>query len=149
MFGLREQRFDFAQVKQGVALVGLLDDAGDDVTLAPRVFLVFHLALGLADPLQDHLLGRLRGDATEVLRRVVPFLDHVTVFIQLLRDHIDLAGLDVDLDERFLGGIGHALVSGDQRIGQRFQHDLDRDPLLALNRVERFHHVAIHGRSTP
>ena len=72
LLGLRQQRLDLAEVEQRVALVGLLDDAGDDVALAARVLLVLHLALGLADALQDHLLGGLRGDAAEVVGRVVP-----------------------------------------------------------------------------
>ena len=116
LLGLRQQRLDPAQVEQGVAGVGLLDDAGDDVALAAGVLLVLHLALGLANPLQDHLLGRLRGDATEVGGRVVPLARDVALFVELLRDHADLTGLDVDLDERFLGGVGHALVRGDERV---------------------------------
>jgi len=126
---------------QGVALIGLLDDAGDDVTLTTGVLVVLHLAFGFADPLQDHLLGRLRGDATEVLRRVVPFLDDVTVFVELLRDHVDLAGLDIDLDQRFVRRIGHPLIGSDQGVRQRLEHDLDRDPFFALDRIQRFHHV--------
>jgi hypothetical protein len=54
-----------------VAVAGLLDDAGDDLADAVDVLVVHHLALGLADPLQDHLLRRLRGDAAEVVRRHV------------------------------------------------------------------------------
>ena len=72
LLGLRQQRFDLTEVEERVAGVGLLDDAGDDVALASRVLLVLHLALGFADALEDHLLGRLRGDATEVVGRVVP-----------------------------------------------------------------------------
>ena len=73
--------------------------------------------------------------------RVVPLLDDVALFVELLRDDVDVAGLDVDLDERFFGGVGHALVRGDEGVRQRLQHDLDRDPLLALDGVERLHHV--------
>ena len=51
------------------ARVGLLDDAGDDVADAVLVLLEHHLALGLADALQDDLLGGLRGDAAEVVGR--------------------------------------------------------------------------------
>ena len=118
LLGLRQQRLDPAEVEQRVARVGLLDDAGDDVAFAAGVFLVLHLALGLANALQDHLLGRLRGDAAEVGGRVVPLAGDVAVFVELLRDHADLAGLDVDLDQRLLGGVGHALVRGDERVRQ-------------------------------
>ena len=72
LLGLRQQRLDLAEVEERVAGVGLLDDAGDDVALAARVLLVLHLALGLADALEDHLLGGLRGDATEVGRACRP-----------------------------------------------------------------------------
>ena len=37
------------------------------------------VALGLADPLEDHLLGGLRGDAAEVVGRDVALLDLVAV----------------------------------------------------------------------
>ena len=67
LLGLRQQRFDLAEVEQRVAGVGLLDDAGDDVALAACVLLVLHLALRLADALEDHLLRGLRGDAAEVV----------------------------------------------------------------------------------
>ena len=81
--------------------------------------------------------------------RVVPLLDDVALFVELLRDDVDVAGLDVDLDERLFGRVGHALVRGDQRVRERLEHDLDGDPLLALDRVERLHHLGVHGRSTP
>ena len=130
LLGLRQQRLDPTEVEQRVARVGLLDDAGDDVAFAAGVLLVLHLALGLADALQDDLLRRLRGDAAEVGGRVVPLAGDVALFVELLRDHADLAGLDVDLDERFLGRFGHALVRGDERVRQRLEHDLFGDALL-------------------
>ena len=148
LLGLRQQRLDPAEVEQRVAGVGLLDDAGDDVALAAGVLLVLHLALGLADALQDHLLRGLRGDAAEVVGRVVPLAGDVALFVELLRDHVDLAGLDVDLDERFLGRVGHALVRGDERVRERLEHDLDRDALLALDVLERLHHLGVHDRAT-
>ena len=148
LLGLRQQRLDLAEVEQRVAGVGLLDDAGDDVALAAGVLLVLHLALGLADALEDHLLGRLRGDATEVVGRVVPLAGDVAVLVELLRDHLDVAGLHVDLDQRFLGRVGHALVRGEERVRERLEHDLDRDALLALDVLERFHHLGIHRRAT-
>src|SRR5262249_32387774 len=91
----------------------------------------------------DHLLGRLRGDAAEVGGRVVPLTRDVALFVELLRDDPDLAGLDVDLDERFLGGIGHALVRGDERVGERFEHDLLGDPLLDRERHQRLEHLRV------
>ena len=72
LLGLGQQGLDLAEVEQRVAVVALLDDAGDDVALAAGVLLVLQVALGLADALEDDLLGRLGGDAAEVVGRVVP-----------------------------------------------------------------------------
>ena len=141
LLGLRQQRLDLAEVEQRVAGVGLLDDAGDDVALAARVLLVLHLPLRLADALEDDLLGGLRGDAAEVGGRVVPLARDVALFVELLGDHLDRAGLHVDLDQRFLGRVGHPLVGGEERVGQRLEHDLDGDALLALDVLERLHHL--------
>jgi hypothetical protein len=78
LLGLRQQRLHaLAQLHERVARVGLLDDAGDQLADAVAVLLEHHVALGLADPLQDHLLGGLRGDAAEVVRRDVADLDLV------------------------------------------------------------------------
>ena len=73
-----QQRLDLAEVDEDVPPVaGLLDDAGDDLADAVDVLVVHHLALRLADPLQDDLLRGLRGDAAEVLGRHVLALDQV------------------------------------------------------------------------
>ena len=76
LLGARQQRLDLAEVDEDVvAVAGLLDDAGDDLADAVDVLVVHHLALGLADPLQDDLLRGLRGDAAEVVGRDVFALD--------------------------------------------------------------------------
>ena len=84
LLGLGQERLDLAEVEQRVAVVALLDDAGDDVALAPGVLLVLEVALGFADPLQDDLLRGLGGDAAEVVGRVVPLADDVAVLVELL-----------------------------------------------------------------
>ena len=147
LLGLRQQRLDPAEVEQRVAGVGLLDDAGDDVALAAGVLLVLHLALGLADALQITCLAvcaAMRPKSSGVSSHS---RDDVAVLVELLRDHADLAGLDVDLDQRLLGRVGHALVRGDERVRERLEHDLDRDALLALDVLERLHHLGIHRRT--
>ena len=58
-----------AEVDDDVAELDRLDDAGDDLAGAVLEFLVLALALGVADLLEDHLLGGLRGDAAELDRR--------------------------------------------------------------------------------
>jgi len=72
LLGARQERLDLAEVdKHVVAVAGLLDDPGDDFADAVDVLVVHHLALGLADALQDHLLRGLRGDPAEVVGRHV------------------------------------------------------------------------------
>ena len=96
LLGARQERLDLAEVDEDVvAVAGLLDDAGDDLADAVDVLVVHHLALGLADPLQDHLLRRLGGDAAEVLGGDVGALDE----------------LRVDL-----GPVDRQVVVGDQRV---------------------------------
>ena len=102
LLGLRQQRLHaLAQLHERVAGVRLLDDAGDQLAHAVAVLLEHHVALGLADPLQDDLLGGLRGDPPEVVRGDVADLDLVLevaqarrVDVRRLRDD-DLAGLRV------------------------------------------------------
>ena len=52
-----------------MAELDALDDAGDDFAGAVLEFLILALALGVADLLEDDLLGGLRGDAAELDRR--------------------------------------------------------------------------------
>src|SRR5690606_34344194 len=58
-----------AEVDDHVAELDRLDDPGDDLTGAVLEFLELPLALGVADLLEDHLLGALCVDAAEVDRR--------------------------------------------------------------------------------
>ena len=143
LLGLGQQRLDPAQVEQRVALVVLLDDAGDDVALAAGVLLVLHVPLGLADALEDHLLGRLGGDATEVVGGVLPLPHDVAVLVELLGVDVDLAGVGVDRDDGLLGGLGHALVGGDQGVGQSLEEGVDGDALLPLDDLEGLHELEI------
>src|SRR3954452_1105563 len=94
LLGLGQQRLDaLAQLDERVAGVLLLDDAGDQLADAVAVLLVHHVPLGLADPLEDHLLGGLRGDAAEVVRGDVPLVDLVLVLLELDRIDLRLLGL--------------------------------------------------------
>ncbi len=143
LLGLREQRLDLAEVEQRVALVALLDDAGDDVALAARVLLVLALALGLADALAHHLLGGLGGDAAEVVWRVVACVDPVALFVDVVRHHPDVAGEGVDLDLGLVSRARHALVGGCERVGECLEQDVDRDALLGGEKLEGVHHVGV------
>ena len=79
LLALGQEGLNPAKVDQGVARVGLLNDPGNKITDAVDVLLVHHLPLGLADPLKDDLLGGLRGDTPEVVRRHVNKLQLVLV----------------------------------------------------------------------
>ena len=136
LLGLGQQRLDaLAQLHERVARVRLLDDAGDQLADAVAVLLEGHVALGLADPLQDHLLGGLRGDAAEVVRRDVAALDLVLELGQLLEVELGLGrraqlpGLRVD---------GRLLV-GD--VDDHLVLDLLRDEQLEDDEVAR---LAVH-----
>src|SRR5919198_330127 len=80
-------------------------------TNAVAVLLEHHVPLRLADALEDHLLGGLRGDATEVVRRDVAGLDLVLELGQAGRVDVgrlgddDLAGLRVDAALLERGGL--------------------------------------------
>jgi hypothetical protein len=96
LLGARQQRLDaLAQLHERVAVVGLLHDAGDQLADAVAVLLEHHVALGLADALQDDLLGRLRGDAAEVVGGDVLLVDLVGVLGELLGGDLDLGRLDL------------------------------------------------------
>src|SRR5699024_11517664 len=62
----RKDRLELAEVDQDVPrILALLDDAGDDVVLAPREFAQGQFVLGVTKALQDDLLGGGGGDASE------------------------------------------------------------------------------------
>ena len=107
LLGLGQQRLDpFAQLHERVAGVRLLDDAGDQLAHAVAVLLEHHVALGLADALQDHLLGGLGGDPAEVVGGDVALVDLVAVFGELLRVDFRFLGFAhlprLGIDRRFL-----------------------------------------------
>src|SRR6185369_12479426 len=57
--------FGLAEIENVVRPLDALDGAVDELAGAARVFIEDRLALGLADLLEDYLLGSLRGDASE------------------------------------------------------------------------------------
>src|SRR3546814_10523113 len=58
-----------AEIDDDMAEFDALDDTGDDLAGAVLELLILPLALGVADLLEDNLLGGLRGDAAELDRR--------------------------------------------------------------------------------
>ena len=76
-----------AEIDDDMAELDALDDAGDDLAGAVLEFLMLALALGIADLLEDHLLGGLRGDAAEfdVGQRIDDEVADLGVLLELLR----------------------------------------------------------------
>src|SRR6476660_3130566 len=136
LLGGGQHRLDLAEVDRDDALLGQhvvrLDHAGDQVTVPADVLAEVHLVGRLAQPLQDHLLGRHRGDPAEVMRGVVHLADHRAVLVQLLGVHGGRAGGPVDLDPGVRIGAFGVPVRGQQRGLDRRQDRLERDLTLAL-----------------
>ncbi len=64
-----DNAFGLAQIDDDMAEFGALDEAGDDLPGAVLEFFILAVTLGIADLLDDDLLGSLRGDAAEFDRR--------------------------------------------------------------------------------
>src|SRR5690606_18876434 len=76
LFVAAQDRFATADIDDDVAVFLAFDDTVDDGADAVLELLVLSVTLGLTDLLQDHLLGRLRGDAAQLDRRNA-FLEHI------------------------------------------------------------------------
>ena len=85
---LGKQRLGAPEVEQGVAGVGALDDAGDDVALAIGVLLELAIRFDFTDPLAHHLAEGLRRDPAHLLlaRCVVALVDPVSVLVDVVAD---------------------------------------------------------------
>ena len=87
-----------------MAELDALDDAGDDFADAVLEFLELALALGVADLLEDDLLGGLGGDAAELDRRqrIDDIIADDRVGLQFQRAlQVDLLEIIVDLFDHF------------------------------------------------
>ena len=104
-----------AQVDDDMAELDPLDDAGDDLVGAILELFILALALGVADLLEDDLLGGLRGDAAELDRgqRIDDIVADHGVLLELLR------ALQIDLLEIILDLFDH-LDHAPQAQGRRF-----------------------------
>ncbi len=79
----RQDPLGLAEVDNDVvALLETPNDAADELTLAVLVFVEDQVALGVAHPLQQHLLRGLRSDATEGASRLLQ-LEKVTELLVL------------------------------------------------------------------
>ena len=140
-----QQALDPTEVEQGVAGVGLLDDARDDVAFAVRVLLELAIAFGFTDLLTHHLTERLGGDAAHLVlaRRVVALVHPQTVLVDVVCGELELERIGIDLDDDFLGGTGTTLVGERQRVGEHLEQCVDRDVLLVREHANGFGHVEL------
>ena len=129
---LGKQRLHAPEVEQRVPLIGLLDDAGDDVALAVCVLLELAVTLGLADALAHHLTEGLGGDAAHLflLRRVVALVDPVAVFVDVVGREGELHRVGVDLDHHLVGRRRTTLVRRRQGVDEHVEQRVDGDVLL-------------------
>jgi hypothetical protein len=141
--GTGHDRLGIAEVENRVAVVHLLDDAGDEVALAALVDVEDLLALRLSQALGDDLLRGLSGDPSEVVRGVLPLTGDVAVLVEFLGVDTDVATVGVDGDPRLFGSPGAALVGTHQGIGEGIEDGVDRYAPLPLQELEGLHHLKV------
>ena len=152
-----DDRLATAKVDNDVAVFDTLDRSVDDLANTVLVFIELPVPFGFADLLDDHLLGRLGGDAAKIHRRqrfgdeiadlcfriagpgVLEqdlgrlILDFIDDFHQALQ--LDLSGLSIDVG----ADVGFEPVTRTRRfldrIGHRLQDDLLVDRFLPGDRV--------------
>ena len=127
----RQHRLGAAQVDDDVAALEPADDAGDQLALAVLVLVEDVLALGLADALQDDLLGGLRGDAAEALPGAVQLEQLAVLGVLLLGLRLVLLVVE-DLEQQLVAGFRLEAVAGGV---------LQRDFLAAGAFQHRGHHL--------
>ena len=139
-----EKGFGAAQVDDNVAVFDALDQAVNNFAGTVLVFLVLAAAFGVADPLNDHLLRRLRGDAPEIDGRqgVDQKIAGLGLGFSLLRRlEVDLGGFVLDVVRRF-----HDLDVADHRDFARLAVDGGADIVfMAVFRPPGFLNRLLHG----
>src|SRR5690606_33220877 len=161
LLATRQDRLGAPKANRHHVAVIALDRPGNQVADAVLVLLILRLALRLTHALQDDLLGRLRRDAPEALRRVFHHNGiaelHVRIVLpRLLQADFRLPALDF-LDDLFLypdtrltrplvnvclNALGRAnifvtAICRNERCLQRFNNDLFRQLASLRNLVKR------------
>ena len=145
--------------------------AGEDLVLVGGKLVIDHAALGLANALDDDLLGRARGDAAEFLgvhrdADLHAGLRFLVIFLRLgLRhldrgvfyllhdvgddEHLHLLRVLVDLDDRVVGGVGMLAAEGRQDgLVYLVEHILAGNTLLPFNILNSAEELGVHGEIT-
>jgi hypothetical protein len=140
LLGLGQDRLDLAEVHQHQAALGRLgvglDDARDDVALVAGVLAVGVVVLGVAQPLDDDLLGGHRGDPSEVRRGVIELLDQFTVLAVLGGPDCDGPALAVNLDPRMRHRVIGVSVGRQKGRLESFHHRVEGDLFLPLDAAQ-------------
>ena len=120
---LWHESFDFAEIKQGIAMIVLLNDAGDNVAFAVGIFFELLVALGFADALTHHLTEGLSRDATEfvLVGSVVTLVDPVAVFVDVKCGEGDFESVGIETDFNFFSRTRATLVRGRQSFYEHLQ----------------------------
>ncbi len=103
------------------ALLEATHDAADQLTLAILVLVEDDVALGIAHALQEHLLGRLRGDAPEGAARLLHVQHGAELFVLLARA-LGVTRVPEHLEAQLLADFGFEAVldrnvEGDLAVG--------------------------------
>ena len=137
LLAARQDGLDVAQRHRGGPPLVPLDDPADHLAHLSVVFVVQRVAFGLANLLDDHLLGGLGADPPDHLFGIQRHAVAVSA---------DRAVFAVDVDHD-LGLFAVVLPGrGDQRRFDRLEDDLFVDILVAVDRVDDPQHFSwIHG----
>jgi hypothetical protein len=81
----RHHGLGVAQVQDHRAVIGLLDDPGDQIAVASLVQVEHLGTLRIAQALQNHLFGGLGTDAAELTRGVLPLARDIAVLVESAR----------------------------------------------------------------
>ena len=128
-------------------MIGLLDDSRDEIALTSFVQFEYLIAFCVTKTLEYDLFRRLSRNTAEIVRRIRPLVGHVSVLVEFLPVHHDLAGIRVDGHPRFFSCSRRPLVGRNEGMGKGFEDRVPRNSLLALEHFERIHEVVIHRLS--
>ena len=93
--------------------------------------------------MHEHLLGGLRRDTTEVVRRRVPLADDVALEVELEAPHADVTGLRIDFHFGVFRRVHATLVRRQQRVGECLQQLALVNALVACELLESFHELHV------
>ena len=169
----RHQRLFRALQVQGYALrPNRLDRPDDDLAFLAAEAVVLILAFGLTEPLDDDLLGRLRGDAPEVTRRYIHHnpLSQGNIAVQppglrvgdlhdgifdrpilddfLFQVDVSITAFHIDVGGDILFRIEAPVppVGGDQGRADGVQHDIPREIVLRADLIKGKRKITLHRR---